>query len=81
MIVYEVDLEHDFTFDDAFLYVITMTAHGKYNWRIPTHDEWSVNDEIPYHAWQDHRMETAWHDPSKAILQDGFPLFPVRDDD
>lgn len=80
MIVYEVDLEHNFTFDDAFLYVITMTAHGKYNWRIPTHDEWSITDEIPYHAWQDYRIVTAWYNPSKAI-QDDYPLFPVRDDD
>ena len=80
MIVYEVDLEHYFTADDAFLYIITMTAHGKYNWRLPTHDEWSITNEIPYDAWQDDRMEFSWHDPVHVMLQDDYLLFPVRDE-
>lgn len=78
MIVFDKDLEYRFTADDAFLYVITMTDYGKYNWRIPTFVEWVDNSEVPYGAWHNNHMEHAWN---RDDVETDYPLWPVRDDD
>ena len=66
-------------FDEAWLYCVTLTYNNKYDWRMPTSDEYDNCDEIDY-GWVD---DGILEDPQEYILEEamfGFTnsVIPVR---
>lgn len=68
MFEYATHSEDSVSFDQAWLYCATCTHNDKYDWRLPTHQEWIMND-IPYYVWFDDRF---------AVAAEVYNVIPVR---
>jgi hypothetical protein len=63
--------DYRFTYNEAFLYCITLSYNGHKDWRMPTHDEYMNCKEIASESFDD-------SDDPKDIKAK-YPIVPVRD--
>ena len=64
-------LEHKIDYDGAWLYCATLTYNNKYDWRIPTDDEFTYNEEIDDESFDQSDDNDVW----RYRLR---PVHPVR---
>lgn len=63
-------LEHKMDYDGAWLYCATLTYNNKYDWRIPTDDEFTYNEEIDEQSFDqsdDGRYRRQLHRPVNPV--------------
>ena len=63
-------LEHELDYDGAWLYCATLTYNNKYDWRVPTEDEFIHNEEISDQSFDqsdDGRYRRHMHRPINPV--------------
>ncbi len=70
MIEFATSTKHEMMYNEAVLYCTFCNHKGYNDWRLPTQNEWSNHEDIPYGVWYEN--ETNLGDSQYCVL-------PVRD--